>query len=72
MSKHYLEYVGGNSAKFWEIETVDNTATVRFGRICTDDQTQTKTLPSAEAATRHAEKLINQKKAKGYVETVNA
>ena len=47
-----------------------NEVTVRFGRIGTEGQTQTKTLPDAEAAVKHAEKLIASKTAKGYAETV--
>ena len=68
--KRYFEYVGGTSAKFWEIGTSGNEVTVRFGRIGTQGQTQTKTLPDATAATQHAEKLVASKTAKGYRETV--
>jgi predicted DNA-binding WGR domain protein len=67
--KRYFEFVGGNSAKFWEIGTSGNEVTVRFGRIGTEGQTQVKTLADAAAATKHAEKLIAQKLAKGYQET---
>jgi predicted DNA-binding WGR domain protein len=70
MSKRYFEFTGGNSAKFWEIGISGNEVTVRFGRIGTAGQTQTKTLPDAETAVRHAEKLIASKTAKGYGETV--
>ncbi len=68
--KRYFEFVGGTSAKFWEISTRGNEVTVRFGRIGTEGQTQTKTLPDAEAAAKHVEKLIASKTAKGYTETV--
>ena len=68
--KRHFEFVGGSSAKFWEIEILGNEVTVRYGRIGTEGQTQTKTLPDAEAAARHAEKLIASKTAKGYLETV--
>lgn len=70
MSKRYFEFVGGTSAKFWEATVSGNEVTVRFGRIGTQGQTQTRTLPDAEAAGRHAEKLIASKTAKGYRETV--
>ena len=30
MSKHYFEYVGGSSAKFWETSVSGNEVTVRF------------------------------------------
>ena len=70
MSKRYFEFVGGSSAKFWEIGVSGNEVTVRFGRIDTEGQTQTKTLPDADAAASNAEKMIASKTAKGYHETV--
>ena len=66
----HFEFVGGTSAKFWEIGTSGNEVTVRYGRIGTAGQTQTKSFPDAAAAERYAEKLIAQKTAKGYQETV--
>ena len=69
MAKRYFEFVGGSSAKFWEIGVSGNEVTVRFGRIDTEGQTQTKTLPDADAAAHHAEKTIAEKTAKGYHET---
>jgi DNA ligase-1 len=66
--KRYFEFVSGSSSKFWEIDVNDKAVTVRFGRIGTNGQTQTKTLADAAAATRHAEKLIAEKAAKGYAE----
>jgi DNA ligase-1 len=68
MTRHF-ELVEGKSAKFWEISTHGNDVTVRFGRIGTEGQTQTKTLADAEAANRHVEKLVGEKTKKGYVET---
>jgi predicted DNA-binding WGR domain protein len=71
MSKRHFEYVGGSSAKFWEVSNSGAEVTVRFGRIGTDGQTHTKTLPDAGAAATHAEKLISQKTAKGYQEVAS-
>jgi DNA ligase-1 len=68
--KRYFEFVEGTSSKFWEVAQTDHTVTVRFGRIGTDGQTQTKPFGDAAAATKHAEKLIREKTAKGYQETV--
>ena len=68
--KRYFEFVGGISAKFWEVSVSGNEVTVRFGRIGTEGQTQVKTLADADAAAKHAEKLIASKLAKGYAETV--
>ena len=39
-----------------------------MGKIGTDGQTNVKTLADADAATKHAEKLIKEKTGKGYVE----
>jgi predicted DNA-binding WGR domain protein len=63
-----FEFVGGNSAKFWQVTVAGTKVTVRFGRLGTDGQVQTKEFPSAEAASGHAERLIAQKSAKGYQE----
>ena len=63
-----FELVAGNSAKFWEVSTSGADVTVRFGRIGTNGQTQTKTLADAESATKHAAKLIDEKTKKGYGE----
>jgi predicted DNA-binding WGR domain protein len=63
-----FEFVGGNSAKFWEIDCQRADVTVRYGRLGTTGQTQTKTLASPDVAERHTQKLIQQKQAKGYVE----
>ena len=63
-----FEFVGGTSAKFWEISVAAATVTVCFGRIGTTGQVQTKRFAKNETATAHASKLINQKLAKGYQE----
>jgi predicted DNA-binding WGR domain protein len=67
-----FEFVGGNSAKFWQVTVSGSSVTVRFGRLGTDGQSQTKEFPSAEAASGHAERLIAQKAAKGYQEVSSA
>jgi len=64
-----FEFVGGSSAKFWEVTASGPSVTVRFGRLGTEGQSQSKKLGDADAATRHAEGLVRQKLAKGYVET---
>jgi predicted DNA-binding WGR domain protein len=68
--KRYFEFVGGSSAKFWEVAQSGSELTVRFGRIGTEGQIQVKTLADADAAARYAEKQINSKLSKGYLETV--
>ena len=71
MQTRRFEFVEGNSAKFWEISVNGCDATVRFGRLGTDGQTQTKTLAGPAAAQAHAEKLIAEKTKKGYVESAS-
>jgi predicted DNA-binding WGR domain protein len=65
-----FEFIAGNSAKFWEVSCLNSAVTVRFGRLGTDGQSQTKELESPDRARQHADKLIAQKLAKGYVECV--
>ncbi|SER71311.1 WGR domain-containing protein, predicted DNA-binding domain in MolR [Lentzea xinjiangensis] len=62
------ELVSGGSAKFWEIDRDGTAVTVRFGRLQTSGQTQTKELASAEAAQAHVAKLVAEKEKKGYRE----
>jgi predicted DNA-binding WGR domain protein len=63
-----FEFVGGNSSKFYEVQVEGTTVTVRYGRIGTDGQTQTKEFSDTAKAQGHADKQIAQKLAKGYVE----
>ncbi|HLP77592.1 MAG TPA: WGR domain-containing protein, partial [Candidatus Paceibacterota bacterium] len=67
-SVRHFEFVGGSSQKFWEISISDNSFTVRFGRIGTAGQSQTKSFADQEKAQREAEKLIAEKVKKGYTE----
>jgi predicted DNA-binding WGR domain protein len=63
-----FEFIEGSSCKFWEVTVTNNEVTVRFGRIGSAGQTQTKSFPDNSAAAKHAEKLIAQKTDKGYRE----
>ncbi|HJY75869.1 MAG TPA: WGR domain-containing protein [Burkholderiales bacterium] len=63
-----FEFVGGNSRKFWEVACSGASVTVRFGRIGTNGQAQTKQFASEERAARESEKLIAEKLTKGYKE----
>ncbi len=67
--KRYFEFVDDKSSKFWEIAQNGTDVTVRFGKIGTNGQTQTKSFADADAATKHAEKLVEEKTGKGYKET---
>jgi predicted DNA-binding WGR domain protein len=64
-----FEFREGKSSKFWEIAVNGHEHTVRFGRIGSNGQSQTKSFPSASAAQNDADRLIAEKKRKGYRET---
>jgi predicted DNA-binding WGR domain protein len=66
--KRRFEFVGGSSAKFYEVSVVGRDVHICFGRLDTAGQTQNKSFPSSDAAHKHAEKLVSQKLAKGYIE----
>lgn len=68
MSPRRFEFVAGTSSKFWEVAVNGTAVTVRFGRIGTAGQTQTRSLENAAAAKKRAEKLIGEKTRKGYRE----
>jgi len=67
-TKRRFEFVGGKSDKFWEIVLNGKEVIVRFGRNGTTGQASTKSFANAEAAQKHAEKLIAEKLGKGYHE----
>lgn len=60
------EFVEGSSSKFWEIERSGNTFTVRYGKIGTDGQTQTKVFDSEAQTTKEYDKMVASKTKKGY------
>jgi DNA ligase 1 len=60
--------VGGGSDKFWEIDVSGGKVTVCYGRNGTAGQSITKSFADAAAAQKHADKLIQEKTGKGYVE----
>jgi predicted DNA-binding WGR domain protein len=64
-----FELIGGGSKKFWEISQSGSSITVRFGRIGTTGQEQTKSFADASAAAREVNRLIAEKVKKGYTET---
>lgn len=68
-SKRRFEFVEGTSNKFWSISLEGAEVSVVYGRIGAAGQTNNKQFPAASDARKHAEKLIREKTAKGYVET---
>ena len=72
MQTRHFEFVEGTSSKFWEVTVRGTAVNVRFGRIGTAGQSQTKSFPTAAAAQKHAEQQIASKLAKGYRELTPA
>lgn len=68
MKKH-LKYIDGSSDKFWQIEVLENTYTVAYGRNGTGGTSQSKTFADSAECLKAAEKLLNEKIKKGYSET---
>jgi len=68
MKKH-LKYIDGSSDKFWQIEVLNNTYTVTYGRNGTSGISQAKTFDDADQCLKAAEKLLSEKTKKGYSET---
>jgi uncharacterized protein (TIGR02996 family) len=64
-----FQYSDAKSHKFWNIEVSGTSFTVTYGKVGSSGQTQPKTFASAEEAQAEADKLIQEKLKKGYVET---
>ena len=67
-----FEFVAGTSNKFWEISQSDTEVTVRFGRIGSEGQTQTKDYGSWEGAAERVRKLVAEKLKEGYMEVAGS
>ncbi len=65
--KTYLIYTDEDAQKFWEIDVIDNSFSLRYGRLNTTGQQKEKTFEDREAAQKEAQKQIKSKLKKGYV-----
>jgi predicted DNA-binding WGR domain protein len=63
----YLESREGGASKFWSAMLDGRMLHVRWGRIGTEGQQQVKQFPSPAQAKAEFQKLVAQKKSKGYV-----
>ncbi|MDF2695772.1 MAG: molybdate metabolism regulator, partial [Labilithrix sp.] len=63
-----FELSEGSSNKFWEIAIEGAGYTVRYGKIGSEGQVQTKSFSNEAAALKQAEKVIAEKVGKGYRE----
>ena len=66
--RRYFEFRNEKSSKFWEISLRSAQHTVRFGRIGSSGQSQTKSFTDDSAAQLDAARLIQEKTRKGYYE----
>jgi predicted DNA-binding WGR domain protein len=64
----HFQLSDGKSEKFWEIRVSESGFEVRFGKIGTAGQTQTKAFSDAATTIKKVEHLIAEKLGKGYVE----
>ena len=63
-----FELIEGTASKFWEIEQADTELNIRWGRIGTAGQSQTKSFDDATKAGTALTKLVAEKTGKGYSE----
>lgn len=68
----HLEFVEDGSSKFWRARVDGSTLVVNYGRIGTNGQTQIKEFPAADGATKELDKLIREKRKKGYADAGSA
>src|SRR5690606_18607057 len=61
-----FKLVEGTSSKFWEVVVEGTTLRVNFGRIGTRDQSKEHELDSFEVSIRERDRLVRQKRGKGY------
>lgn len=67
----YFEFKDDKSAKFWEIKQEQNNLQIRWGKIGTNGQSQTKEFESDSKAQLAYDKLVKEKTGKGYIEIGN-
>jgi len=63
-----FEFADSSSNKFWEVEQEDSDLNVRWGKIGTQGQSQTKSFADNAKCKAAMDKLIAEKTGKGYVE----
>jgi len=68
----HLEFEEGTSSKFWRARVEDATLYVNYGKIGSAGQTQVKDFGSGDLATKEYDKLVREKRKKGYVDAGSA
>jgi predicted DNA-binding WGR domain protein len=64
----HLEFEEGTSSKFWRARTEGKSLFVNYGKIGSAGQTQVKQFASPDVAEAEYEKLVREKRRKGYVD----
>jgi NAD-dependent DNA ligase/predicted DNA-binding WGR domain protein len=67
-----FELVDDKSSKFWEIRIEGTVVEVRYGKIGTTGQNQTKEFGDESAACKHAEKMVGEKLKSGYTPSIKS
>lgn len=64
----HLEFEEGTSSKFWRARVEGHTLYVNYGKIGAAGQTQVKDFPTPDLANKEYDKLVREKRKKGYVD----
>ena len=64
----HLEFEEGTSSKFWRARVEGKTLYVNYGKIGSAGQTQVKDFGDIGGATKEYDKLVREKRKKGYVD----
>jgi predicted DNA-binding WGR domain protein len=64
----HLEFEEGTSSKFWRARVDGGTLYVNYGKIGSAGQTQVKDFGTVDAANKEYDKLVREKRKKGYVD----
>ena len=65
----HLEFEEGTSSKFWRARVEGKTLYVNYGKIGSNGQTQVKDFGDKATAQNEYEKLVREKRKKGYVDS---
>ncbi|MCW5804857.1 MAG: WGR domain-containing protein [Deltaproteobacteria bacterium] len=64
----HLEFEEGTSSKFWRARVEGKTLYVNYGKIGSNGQTQVKDFANSGDANKEYDKLVREKRKKGYVD----
>jgi predicted DNA-binding WGR domain protein len=65
----HLEFEEGTSSKFWRARVEGKTLYVNYGKIGSAGQTQVKDFGDGSGAQKEYDKLVREKRKKGYTDT---